>query len=95
MFGIFLSALNSVLGWVFRSLLVKFCVFFALYFITSEFVGLIVQLIPDTGSVNSTMSAIGSGTWYFLNVFQVTQGLSLVVSAYATRFVIRRIPVIG
>ena len=41
------------------------------------------------------MSAIGSGTWYFLNVFQVTQGLSLVVSAYATRFVIRRIPVIG
>lgn len=95
MFGIFLSALNSVLGWVFRSLLVKFGVFFALYFITTEFVGLIVQLIPDAGSVNSTMSAIGSGTWYFLNVFQVTQGLSLVVSAYATRFVIRRIPVIG
>jgi hypothetical protein len=95
MFGIFLSALNSVLGWVFRSLLVKFGVFFALYFITSEFVGLMVQLIPETSSVNSTMSAIGSGTWYFLNVFQVTQGLSLVVSAYATRFVIRRIPVIG
>jgi hypothetical protein len=95
MFGIFLSALNSVLGWVFRSLLVKFGVFFALYFITSEFVGLIVRLIPDTGSVNGAMSVIGSGTWYFLNVFQVTQGLSLVVSAYATRFVIRRIPVIG
>ena len=95
MFGIFLSALNSVLGWVFRSFLVKFGVFFALYFITSEFVGLIVQLIPNTSSVSGTMSAIGSGTWYFLNVFQVTQGLSLVVSAYATRFVIRRIPVIG
>lgn len=95
MFGIVLSALNAVLGWVFRSVLVKFGVFFALYFITTEFVGLIVNLIPSANSVNGTMSAIGSSTWYFLNVFMVTQGASAVVSAYATRFVIRRIPVIG
>jgi Protein of unknown function (DUF2523) len=95
MFGIFLSALNVILGWVFRSLLVKFGVFFALYFITSEFMGLIVNLIPSTSSVSGTMSGIGSATWYFLNVFMLTQGISLVVSAYATRFVIRRIPVIG
>ena len=45
MFGILLSALNSVLGWVFRSLLVKFVLFFALYFITSEFVGFIAALL--------------------------------------------------
>jgi hypothetical protein len=95
MFGILLSAVNVALGWVFRSLLVKFGVFFALYFITTEFVGLIVGLIPDPSSVNGVMSGIGSSTWYFMNVFNVTQGLSLVVSAYATRFVIRRIPVIG
>lgn len=95
MFGIVLSALNSVLAWVFRSLLVKFGVFFALYFITSEFVGLIVKLIPSTSSINGTLSGIGSATWYFLNVFMFNQGVSLVVSAYATRFVIRRIPVIG
>jgi len=95
MFGILLSAFNTALAWVFRSVLVKFGVFFALYFITSEFTDFIVTLIPDTSSVTGTLSGIGSGTWYFLNVFQITQGLSLVVSAYATRFVIRRIPVIG
>lgn len=95
MFGILLSALNTALAWVFRSVLVKFGVFFVLYFITSEFTDFIVTLIPDTSSVTGTLSGIGSGTWYFLNVFQITQGLSLVVSAYATRFVIRRIPVIG
>lgn len=95
MFGILLSALNTALAWVFRSVLVKFGVFFGLYFITSEFTDFIVTLIPDTSSVTGTLSGIGAGTWYFLNVFQITQGLSLVVSAYATRFVIRRIPVIG
>ncbi len=95
MFGILLSALNTVLAWVFRSLLVKFGVFFALYFITTEFVGLIVHLIPSESSINGTMSAIGSSTWYFMNVFMISQGVSAVVSAYATRFLIRRIPVIG
>jgi Protein of unknown function (DUF2523) len=95
MFGIVLSALNTILAWVFRSLLVKFGVFFALYFITTEFMGLIVGLIPSTESVSGSLSGIGPATWYFLNTFMLTQGISLVVSAYATRFVIRRIPVIG
>ena len=95
MFGILLSAFNTVLAWLVRSLLVKFVVFFALYFITSEFVALIVGLLPDGSSINSTLSGIGSATWYFLDVFQVTTGISLIVSAYATRFIIRRIPVIG
>jgi hypothetical protein len=95
MFGILLSAFNTVLAWLVRSLLVKFVIFFALYFITTEFVALIVNLLPDGSSINSTLSGIGSATWYFLDAFKVTTGISLVVSAYATRFIIRRIPVIG
>lgn len=95
MFGILLSAINAALAWMVRSLLVKFFVFFAFYFITTEFVGFVVTLIPSPSSVTGTFSGMASGTWYFLNVFMVTQGLSAVVSAYATRFVIRRLPVIG
>lgn len=95
MFGILLSAFNTVLAWLVRSFLVKFVIFFALYFITTEFVTVITAYLPDGSSINSTMSGIGSATWYFLDVFQITSGISLVVSAYATRFIIRRIPVIG
>jgi len=95
MFGILLSAFNTILGWVFRSLLVKFGVFFALYFITTEFVSLIVALLPDGSSVNGALAGIASSTWYFLDVFNLQSGLAAVVSAYATRFIIRRIPVIG
>jgi hypothetical protein len=88
MFGILLSAFNSVLAWVFRSLLVKFVLFFALYFITSEFVGFIATLLPDGSSINGTLSSIDSGVWFFLDVFRIQTGLSAVVSAYATRFII-------
>ncbi|HIB0844427.1 TPA: DUF2523 domain-containing protein, partial [Escherichia coli] len=38
MFGILISALNTLLGFVFRSLIIKFVVFFALYFVVQGFV---------------------------------------------------------
>jgi Protein of unknown function (DUF2523) len=95
MFGIVLSVFNTALAWIFRSVLVKFILYFALFFVTSEFIGLITNLIPDGSSINSTLAGIGASTWYFLDAFKVQTGLSLVVSAYATRFIIRRIPIIG
>ncbi|CUA99492.1 DUF2523 family protein [Comamonas thiooxydans] len=95
MFGILLSALNSVLAWVFRSLLVKFALFFALYFITNEFVGFIAALLPNASSLNGTLSSITASTWFFLDAFHLPMGISALVSAYATRFIIRRMPVIG
>lgn len=95
MFGIVLSALNSALAWIVRAVLVKFVLFFALYFITSEFVSFIAALLPNGGALNNALSGIASSTWYFLDVFMIPQGLSAVVSAYTTRFIIRRIPVIG
>lgn len=95
MFGILLSALNSVLAWVFRSLLVKFVLFFGLYFITSEFVAFIAALLPNASAINGALSGITAGTWFFLDAFQLPMGISAMVSAYATRFIIRRMPVIG
>lgn len=95
MFGILLSALNSVLSWVFRALLVKFVLFFSLYFITSGFVGFVAAMLPNGSALNSSLSGITAGTWFFLDVFQLPAGVSAVVSAYATRFIIRRMPVIG
>lgn len=95
MFGIVLSAINMALTWIVRSVLVKFVLFFCLYFITSEFVSFIAMLLPNGNAINGLMSGIASSTWYFLEIFMIPQGLSAVVSAYATRFIIRRIPVIG
>ena len=97
MFGIVLSALNSVLGFVLRSVIAKFFVFFALFFITTEFVQVLSSsgLLPNASSLNSVLNGIPSDVWYFLEVFNFSTGFSALVSAWATRFSIRRIPVIG
>ena len=95
MFGILLSAFNSVLAWLVRSVLVKFVLFFGLYFVTTEFISVIASILPSGSAVTGAMASVTNSTWYFLDVFMVQTGISMVVSAYATRFIIRRIPVIG
>lgn len=95
MFGILVSALNVVLGFVFRSIIAKFFIFFGLYFVTSEFVPVLIDLLPGVVSLNSTFQSMPSSVAYFLRFFMVPQGLSMIFSAYVTRFMIRRIPLIG
>lgn len=97
MFGIVLSALNAVLAFVLRSVIVKFATFFALFFITTEFVGVLVSagILPKANALGSALGGIPASVWYFLELFNVSTGIPLILSAYATRFIIRRIPVIG
>jgi Protein of unknown function (DUF2523) len=98
MFGIVLSALNVILGFVFRSVIIKFGLFFALFFVASEFIQFITSCnncIPGSSSVSSALSAIPSSVWYFLNLFKFSQGIVIIFSALAVRFLIRRIPFFG
>jgi len=97
MFGIFLSAINAALAWLVRSVLVKFVIFFALFFVVTEFVSVLVsQLLPSgDGGLAAAFSAQYSSVWYFLDLFQIPLGVPLVLSAYVTRFIVRRIPIIG
>jgi hypothetical protein len=95
MFAALVSAFNVALGWVFRSILVRFGVYFALYFVTTEFVSVVQTWLPDGSAVSGAFGALPPSIWYFLSVFAVPQGISLIVPAYITRFAIRRIPLLG
>jgi hypothetical protein len=95
MFGIVLSALNVILGFVFRSIIVKFVLFFGLFFVTTEFVSVLSGLLPDSAALSGALGGIPSGVWYFLDLFNVSAGIPMLLSAWVTRFIIRRIPVIG
>ncbi|MCL2658824.1 MAG: DUF2523 domain-containing protein [Betaproteobacteria bacterium] len=97
MFGIVLSALNAVLAFLIRSVIVKLAVFFSFFFITTEFMQVLMSsgLFPSASSISSSLGSIPAGVWYFLDLFNVSAGVPLILSAYATRFIIRRIPVIG
>ena len=95
MFGIFLSALNVLLGFIFRSLVVKLITFFALFFVTTEFIQLVIPLLPGATSLTSAFAVQAPGVWYFLDLFKIGFGVSACLSAFVTRFIIRRIPMIG
>jgi hypothetical protein len=95
MFGILLSALFSALGWLFKSVVVKFVAFFALFFVASEFMVYLAPKLPGAASLTSAFSAIPSGIWWFFDLFKVGTGVQMCLTAYVTRFAIRRMPVVG
>lgn len=95
MFGILVSAGMRLLGSLLTSAIIKFVVYFALLFVVNEFFQLISNLIPQSGQVNLVLGSIPASVWYFLDLFNVSAGLSALFSAYTTRFLIRRLPVIG
>lgn len=95
MYGLILSAFNFVLGFVFRTLVIKFMVFTALFLIVSEFVPVILNMLPDSTNLVELINQLPDSVWYFMNLFSVIAGLKIVITAFLTRFIIRRIPIIG
>ena len=92
--GLILRLFSGFLGFVFKGIVAKFFVFFALFFITTEFIPVVIELfIPENLRVNfqTLFNNLPSDMWYFLELLKVPFG----ISAMLARFIIRRIPVIG
>ena len=95
MWGILLSAVNTALGFVFRATIIKFALFFGLFYAVSEFVPVLASWLPDTASLSSAFGLQTPHVWFFLDIFEVATGVSMLLSAWVTRFIIRRIPLLG
>lgn len=95
MFGILLSAFNTILGFVFRQVVVKFVVLFAIFFVIQAFVGVLASFLPNPADLSGALGSISSGMWWFMDLFAFSQGAAIVVTATVYRFLIRRIPLIG
>lgn len=89
---------SGFLGFVFKGIVAKFFVFFALFYITTEFIPVVINLfIPQDLKVNfqQLFNSLPNDMWYFLELLEIPFGISLYISAMLARFIIRRIPVIG
>lgn len=95
MYRLIVSAFNFLLGFVLRTLVIKFVVFSALFLVVSEFVPVILNLLPASSNLPDLINQLPDSVWYFMNLFAVITGLKIVISAFLTRFIIRRIPIIG
>lgn len=52
--------------------------------------------VPDfISNAGSFWSQVPSGVWYFADAAALGYGMSVIISAYTIRFLIRRLPIIG
>jgi len=88
----------SLLTWLLRDVVVKFVVFSAIFALVGFFVPRVVVLLGNfinPGGLSSAFSSIDSSVWYVLRFFSLDFGVPLVISAFISRFLIRRLPIIG
>lgn len=76
----FVDAVVAVADWLYQALL---------DLISTSF---IVGLITNAGEL---FASIDPSVWYFMGIFQVPFGITVISSAYLLRFLVRRIPFIG
>lgn len=94
MYAVLMAAFWQIIRWVFHSSIIKFVIFTALFFVVSEMVQFLASMLPSALDL-STLGGIPASVWYFLDLFNVSVGLPMMLAAFVTRFLIRRIPVIG
>jgi hypothetical protein len=90
--------LVPVAAFIFRDVVIKFFVFTTIFLLLRVFVPLAIEyLLPFLGidGLTSAFSGLSPGVWYFLDFFGISAGVPLLISAAVTRFLIRRLPVIG
>jgi hypothetical protein len=95
MFGILVSALNVALGFLVRGVIVKFGIMFAAWYLVLELVSALVSYVPGSASITAALSAFPPSLWYFLDLMRLDIGIPLMLAAFTTRFLIRRIPFVG
>lgn len=95
--SLILRLFSSFLGFAFKGIVAKFFVFFALFFITTEFIPVVIELFlpKEIPNLNALFSGLPDSIWYFLSILQIPTGITLVISAMLARFIIRRLPIIG
>ena len=97
MFGILMSAGNALLAFTLRAIVMKFVIFTVLFAVVSAFINYIVKgnILPIMTNAQNLAGSLSSGVSYMFTIFNIWTGMSMIISAYITRFMIRRIPVIG
>ncbi|MDR7334281.1 hypothetical protein [Roseateles asaccharophilus] len=98
MYAALLAVLGRVFAWVMGAGTLKWAVGAFLLFGVTILVDILLDLLPtwfDPAQLVGATSVFTPSIWYFLDYFAFQTGLSMMFAAYAVRFLIRRLPVIG
>lgn len=89
------AIISAAVGFLVRTVLVKFLLFTVMYLVVSSVTGYLVSKLPGPGDLNSALAAWTPAMWYFADLTLWTQFFPALISAYILRFAIRRIPFFG
>ena len=92
-----MTGLYTTLTFLLRAVLVEFVMFFALWYVTTEFIAVLksASILPRSDPLTHALVGLPADVWFWLDLFAFSAGAPLIVSAFVTRFIIRRIPLIG
>lgn len=93
-----LAILWPMVSWIFRGVVIKFVILTSVFAVMAIVVPLAIDLIaPKIGvtGMSSAFAGLGSDVWFYLDFFALGYGIPLLISAAVTRFLIRRLPLIG
>lgn len=83
--------LGGLLKWFFTTAIIKFFVFGVIFLSVTEVVPLLIEVFLDGYEISGQLDALA----FWLKPFALDKGIPMILSAYMTRFMIRRIPVVG
>ena len=91
------SFIAPAITFLFRAVSVKFLYFTAIFGIVAVLIPVLIGYISPylTGSPVVAINLLPAGIIYFIDVFEIDVGITMLMSAHVTRFMIRRLPVIG
>lgn len=92
------KAFMLVFGWLLKGVQLKFILFTiiaALFTFIMSFVVPQISNFVSPSALTSAFLSVDSRVWYFINLMNIAGGLSLILSAYIARFIIRRLPFVG
>jgi hypothetical protein len=91
------GALTTFITWVFRKAVLVFLITTSIYFLIEFLSPMVVRLIGGYTGTNplALLNNIPDAVWWFGSAFKIDFAIKVFFAAYATRFLIRRIPFIG
>lgn len=91
------SFFSTLIGWLFRKSIVGFVIVTSIYVLIEFLTPLLLRLAGSyfNFSIPNFFASFSPAMWFFMAALKVDLGVKLVIAAYATRFLIRRIPFIG
>jgi len=75
----------------------KFLIFALVYVGITELLPLVISAFLPSGDagLGAVFSTLPESVWWYLELFRLDLGVPALVSAWAGRFIIRRLPVVG